>query len=363
MKIVMVVRDDYRKISGGDLIYNQIIAEYLKSYGYDIKILSSKELNQKVKADIVHLFQMYLIDSADSTWEWAKEQRVPLLISPLYEDPLPYWFYNSIRTNQLWKRISKLFGTLQTRRIYDLYHHKKLIISTEWKRQRRILASAYWVPNSFYELKHLQKWFRLRNQKYSVIPLGIDLNKFGGNSVNKYFSQWLISLGDIITQVSRVEPRKNQAALIEALANDSYPIVIVGKSNPNHPSYYDDVVELGEKRGNVYFIDYLDNINLLEIYKHSKVHVLPSWSERPGMVTLEAAACGCNVVSTVYSSIKEYLGDDAWYCYPECLDSILSSVKEAFDSPRNPYLPAKIREIFNARKTAERLISVYNQFV
>ena len=79
--------------------------------------------------------------------------------------------------------------------------------------------------------------------------------------------------------------------------------------------------------------------------------------------SLEAAACGCNVVSTVNSSIKEYLGDDAWYCYPECLDSIQSSVKEAFESPRNPYLPVKVREKFNARKTAKRLNSVYNQFV
>ncbi len=62
-------------------------------------------------------------------------------------------------------------------------------------------------------------------------------------------------------------------------------------------------------------------------YAAAKFHVLPSKFEFPGMVTLEAAATGCSVVSGPYPTIEDCLGDRIYYRDPMSLESIRENVE------------------------------------
>ncbi|MCB0311341.1 MAG: tetratricopeptide repeat protein, partial [Bdellovibrionales bacterium] len=77
---------------------------------------------------------------------------------------------------------------------------------------------------------------------------------------------------------------------------------------------------------------------LASAYAAARVHVLPSWYELPGLVTLEAAFHGCNVVVTDCGTTRDYLGHKAFYCNPWDEKSIKIAVQEAMESPLVPGL-------------------------
>ena len=56
-------------------------------------------------------------------------------------------------------------------------------------------------------------------------------------------------------------------------------------------------------------------------YAAAAVHVLPSWMETCGLVSLEAALAGAPLVGSTFGHELEYLEGDAWYADPENADS------------------------------------------
>jgi tetratricopeptide (TPR) repeat protein len=79
---------------------------------------------------------------------------------------------------------------------------------------------------------------------------------------------------------------------------------------------------------------------LASAYAAARVHALPSWYELPGLVSLEAAYNGCNVVVTDNGTARDYLGNDAFYCNPGDEQSICQAVMEAYASD----VPSTLRE-------------------
>ena len=75
--------------------------------------------------------------------------------------------------------------------------------------------------------------------------------------------------------------------------------------------------------------DSVEHAELAPLYRASKVHALPSWSETTGLVSLEAALCGCNIVTTDRGYTRDYFGDMAWYCDPYDNRSIRRAVEAA----------------------------------
>jgi glycosyltransferase involved in cell wall biosynthesis len=111
----------------------------------------------------------------------------------------------------------------------------------------------------------------------------------------------------------------------------------------------------------VYFLDILPPEALAGIYVLAAVHVLPSWRETPGLVSLEAAAAGCRIVTTSYGSVREYFGDLAWYCNPSDLMSIRSAVLLALEATPNHALREKILSSFTWDIAAEKTLAVYHK--
>jgi glycosyltransferase involved in cell wall biosynthesis len=83
------------------------------------------------------------------------------------------------------------------------------------------------------------------------------------------------------------------------------------------------------------------------------VHALPSWRETPGLVSLEAAAAGCRIVTTELGSTRDYFGDLAWYCYPDDFASIRRAVEMAMKAP----VPADLRKQVLTQYTWQRAAS------
>ncbi|MBU1075498.1 glycosyltransferase family 1 protein, partial [Patescibacteria group bacterium] len=78
---------------------------------------------------------------------------------------------------------------------------------------------------------------------------------------------------------------------------------------------------------------------------------------------LEAGLAGCNVVSTDRGYAKEYLGNFAKYCNPADINSIKSTVLEAFESPKSDLLKNDLLKHFSWEKTAQKTLEVYRNTI
>ena len=159
--------------------------------------------------------------------------------------------------------------------------------------------------------------------------------------------------------VGRIEPHKNQLALIEAMRGTELELAIVGPPHPRHPEYFDECRRRG--RGWVEFLGPMAHSELAELYRSARVHVLPSWFETTGLVSLEAAQSGCNIVTTERGYAREYLGDHAWYCDPGDSRSIREAVFAAWKSPPDTSLRARILDNYTWDHTARATLEGYLQ--
>jgi glycosyltransferase involved in cell wall biosynthesis len=165
---------------------------------------------------------------------------------------------------------------------------------------------------------------------------------------------------DFVLCVGRLESRKNQLMLLYALRNDDVPVVLV--NTPTHQPEYEAMCGMMKRRGKTITTGRISEDLLLSAYAAAKVHALPSWYELPGLVTLEAAWQGCNVVASDWGTIRDYLGEDISYCDPGDPVSVRRAVLEALERPRTNSLRGRV-ESFTWQREADRVAQVYEQAV
>jgi GT2 family glycosyltransferase len=161
--------------------------------------------------------------------------------------------------------------------------------------------------------------------------------------------------------VGRLETRKNQLMLLKALEDSSLSIVFLNGGVDSHPSYL-NAAKAFKRLGKTYFLGRLTEELLLSAYAGARVHALPSWCDLPGLVTLDAAKVGTPVVCSKYTTVPDYLGDDAFYCDPSDSRDIFEKVQIAYQQPKNKNLIEKSNS-FSWKHSAKELVGVYQEVI
>jgi glycosyltransferase involved in cell wall biosynthesis len=173
-----------------------------------------------------------------------------------------------------------------------------------------------------------------------VVPNGVDA---------KLFTLASHQPRDGVLYVGRIEPHKNQLRLIRALRGTGIRLSIVGPAHPHHEGYVDQC--RAEAGPDVRFLGNVAHERLPALYQSARVHAMPSMFETTGLTSLEAALCGCGVVTTNRGYVREYFEALAYYCDPLSLDSIRAAVTAALEDPR-PALRDRILNNFTWKHTA-----------
>lgn len=359
MRIGVVTRNDTERIAGGDAIMLHNIRKQIVPLGVEMQSVPIDKL-ERFNGDALHLTQLYQLDVAEYALSCAENKHIPLFASPLFEEHLAMWFRLAIRKPGKWRSLTSVLGWHITELVYQRWQTVRRVRSQVWQRQRSIVERAYLVPNSRHELHHLSHWFDLPGLAATVIPLGIDPELYGDESAAGELPPELNGLqGRYILQVGVISLRKNQDGLLHALMDTDHPVVFLGQPSPYEPEYCQEVADLAAQRKNVIFLEHVEEKTLPALFRGAALHILPSWSERPGLVTLEAAASGCKVVSTNRAPIREYLGDLAWYCDPSEPSSIYQSVLAATDAPMPTNLRQHVLQNLTWKHTATALFALY----
>jgi glycosyltransferase involved in cell wall biosynthesis len=131
-----------------------------------------------------------------------------------------------------------------------------------------------------------------------------------------------------VLAVGTLEPRKNQARLVEAFAHirdDQVKLVLVGGKGWLHDELFARVEELRLDR-EVIFPGYVMNDELPMWYNAATVFAYPSLYEGFGMPVLEAQACGTPVLTSNIPPLPEAAGDAALMVDPYDVEALTAGL-------------------------------------
>lgn len=129
---------------------------------------------------------------------------------------------------------------------------------------------------------------------------------------------------------------KNVPRLVEAAKKYGFNLVLAGLlASEEEKQWLHNMID---GHDNIKYVGQLTDEELVSYYRKCKVFALPSITEGVGMVALEAAANGAEIVLTNDGGPKCYLKDHAEIINPYSVDNIGRAVMKLME--RNVYQPA-----------------------
>ncbi len=317
--------------------------------------------------DAVHLFGLV---RPQETWIQARNavrQGRPVFLSTVYCD---VWEFEQVAR-------SGPVGWVARRSNRDVMEALKAagrgLNNREWSRgslalflrgysrmQRELIAmSSSFLPNSRSEWLRIAQDLKLdpNDNRVTIVPNGFDADTT--SSIVAGPPPHLARFEGCVLCVARLEGRKNQRNLIEAVRDTDLTLILAGPATANQGRYVKQVEEAAKSLDNVHVLGAVTADEKAWLYALARVHVLPSWMETCGLSSLEAAVANCAVVVSPNGDTHDYFGDEAEYCEPASPSSIRDAIRRAMIRGSNVTLAERIRSEYTWERCAEETYRAY----
>lgn len=164
---------------------------------------------------------------------------------------------------------------------------------------------------------------------------------------------------------------KNLENLLKAfqviVAKHDLNLVIVGASGWKSSGMRDVIEGMSEKvRNKIDFKGYIDDHELIDLYRKARIFAAPSLHEGFGLIILEAMASGTPVVTSPSGAIPEIFGDHVHYADPHSPEDIAEKIIELLDNRRlqKKMIDAGLNysKNYDIRKVARKYHEMLNTF-
>ena len=338
---------------GGDTVVVERLSQGLKARGIDVTVdVAASE--DPSSFDLVHLFNFATPELTTHLAERAKAVGVPFVITTLYED-LPSFHHQShaVAINLMeYVAHGQDRAWLAKNWIDPSYVVPAERLKADWIAEN----AAALFTNGTGETAAVKRDFPLADRIVEV-PLGHEV----GCLVGPEMFEQQYGVKDFVLCVGRIETRKNQLMLLKALEDSDLTVVLAGGGFSYQPEY-ETAVKSFTRKGRTIILDRVSPEMLSSAYAACRIHVLPSWYELPGLVSLEAAAHGKNIVVTRTGTSEDYLGEKAFYCQPWDSDSIYAAISAAFYAPVKEGL-VEMAKSYTWDKAVDKTVSAYEGVV
>jgi len=266
---------------GTECSEDKVTARYFSSFRWPfyegmripfLPFLPFRRLLQEIDPDIVHIHSPVVLGNIAQIE--ARRSRKPVVITNHY---LPVNLNPSLETDTI---ISKPFTAI----FYSYLVHL-------CNRCSFVTAPTKTALNLLYE-------HGLRSPA-QVISNGIDLKKFSPGQ-DAELARWRFRLPQdrpIILSVNRLSREKRIDVLIDAAAKlKQNAHVVIASSGPDEAGLRAQVARLNLEE-KVTFLGFIDDAELVSLYRLADVFAIPSQAELQSLTTMEAMACGLPVVA------------------------------------------------------------------
>lgn len=206
-----------------------------------------------------------------------------------------------------------------------------------------------WFVRSQYEFEYVNKAYNVPAESISIVPLSFRTPLCEEYPEKEPFCLHVSMLTD---------GRKNVLRLLKAAAKYQFRLVLAG-SVRSHEEFA-PLRCIIEANDNITYLGRISDEKLISLYKRAKVFALPSINEGVGMVAVEAASYGCDIVVTKIGGPKEYYGDMAYVVNPYSVDEIGKAIMDAMNENHfQPALQKYIQINYNLKTCVGKMVKEY----
>lgn len=342
MKVGFIAPMSIAAVNGGVRAQALNTIKHLKAFGVEPILLSPWDEIKSYNLDLIHVFgasieNAGIVDQFDA-------MGIPMVLSPI--------FYSN-RSAEVIRRAIKFEKYLS---------FLGSGIRSDFSIKADICFKCSFIfPNTTDEAELISDGFQIPDKKIEVIPNGVE-DRFAHSDPELFIEKY--GMKDFVLFTGQAgAPRKNVIKLLEIAPQLEVPIVIIGSLYQDE--YGNRCRELAEKAVNITLIETLPhNSDLLaSAYAASKVFVLPSQYETPGIAAMEAALAGSKIVITERGGTKDYFDNYAEYINPDSASSLLNGLKKALDSASSETLKDYILDNFSWQKVAKKTANQYKRLL
>jgi len=350
LRILMQIRANALTQRGGDTVLIEKMTEGLRRLGHEVVWDFEMQLDW-TNFDIAHFVNFATPEITEKSARKAKAANLPFVVTTLYED-WPFFFSPMVENFLFLEEYVK--GGQQRSQYQSLYERRTRVAPSQPQDNSYTAFHAdALIASGQAELETLKRDYP-HTEAIVVNHFGCEVAKVDADpELFRAYSK----LDEFILCVGRLEWRKNQLMLLKAMEDSNLPIVFLAGSFTYQPEY-EALCRQFQRAGKNYFFPRLEPEMLASAFAASKVHALPSWFELPGLVSIEAAHYGTQVVASEYGTIKDYLGEDAFYCTPDSPESIRKAIEAAWAAPRTSKLKERVKR-FTWESSVSELIEIY----
>ena len=301
----------------------------LTEKGLEVVLINSWETYDWSSFDVIHIFGMGPILDIVPGLRNSGAQRI--VVSPIYDSNRPTFLMNAL------SRID--FPSLRTR--------------SHWSALRSTLDHIDTVlVRSKFEADRVKRAFGIPREKIALVPLSV---RFKRGDVSN------LTRDDFCLHVSLLSAEtKNVRRLVEAAVLFNFDLVLCGGMRTGEfKNWLQNIIR---KHQNVKYLGHVNDVQLKDLYSKARVFALPSTMEGVGLVGLEAAIHGADIVVTNIGAPHEYYDGLAHTVDPYSIRDIGSSILAFLNGATfQPMLVNHIEKNYSPSAVAQRLIDVYNR--
>ena len=226
---------------------------------------------------------------------------------------------------------------------------------------------------SNYSLERIHYHYNIPPHQISVIPNAANL--YSNSVVSKQKAEQYIcdkyGINNYLLCVSRIEPRKNQALLLNAyqqlaLHKKNIALVFIGKASIEVPSFQKKLKQLSiEKGNNIYWFPQVNAADLTAFYAACRLFVYPSSAEGFGIPPLEAAIAKAPVLCSCTAAMSDFTFFHPYMFNPQNQKEFAEKLQEIIDNPPDTEflntVATKINKQYSWKKSAEKLYQLIQQ--
>lgn len=324
MKIAIIKPTESLQTTGGVLVQAVMWKEGLEALGNEVILVNFWEDNDWKRFDIILVIQfggMFRTLARDLV-----KINPNLVLAPIIDTNLSHLIFKIL--TRYWGS-QKYLGL--TSRFHDLYLMRNCF--------------KLFLARSEYERAYITRCLGVEEERCKIVPLSFR------NTPPDYFPE----KEKFCLHVSRLtDPTKNVNRIIEAAQKYGFPLVLAG--NITNEQDKNNLLQKIASSENIRYAGQLDDATLEDYYRRAAVFALPSINEGVGMVALEAASYGCEIVLTKLGAPKEYYDQNVYLVDPYSVDEIGNAIRKALEGPgHQPGLQKYVCEKYNIRACSKLL--------